>query len=289
MPLERVEELKNGESKKYSPIINYYNYSADFGNIRHEGGVGFNSGKKPVKMLKNFIDIASYENKDFTVLDFFSGSASTAHAVMQKNAEDNGKRKYIMVQLAQETNENPEFKTISELGRERIRRAGQKIKEETKSEIDYGFKTFKLAETNINWEKQEYKNNIDKYILENVFMTPEQKEKLMQDFVEGSKDIDIVYEMLLRYYGMPLSASIAKMEDIGERTYIIDEKVIVCLEDVVTDEIIDKIASKKFAKLYLRDSSFKSEKSLEAKQNLITRLNQQKKYKEEKTYKVEFI
>ena len=199
-----------------------------------------------------------------------------------------------MVQLPEECKENTEaynkgYKNICEIGKERIRRAGKQIKEETKADIDYGFKVFKLAETNINWEKEEYKKSMDEYILDNGFLDNKQKEELMKDFVDGAKDIDIVYEILLRHYGMPLSAEIEKLENIGEKTYSIGKVVIVCLEDTITNEIIDKIAQSNFAKLYIRDSSFKGEKSLQIKQNLMTRLNLQKIYKEEKTYKVEFI
>ena len=111
----------------------------------------------------------------------------------------------------------------------------------------------------------------------------------MKDFEDNVKDIDIVYEILLRYYGMPLSARIDKLENIGDRTYCIGKVVIVCLEDTITDEIIDKLSKIKFAKIYFRDSSFKGENSLEIKQNLMTKLNLQKEYNDEKVYNVEFI
>ena len=132
--------------------MNFYDYSADFGNIRHEGDIDFRSGKKPVKMLKAFMDII--DDKNGIYLDFFSGSSSTAHAVMKLNSEDGGKRKFIMVQLPELTDENSEhykqgFYNICEIGKERIRRAGYKIisenkdKEEIKN-LDIGFKVFKL-------------------------------------------------------------------------------------------------------------------------------------------------
>ena len=296
-------------------LTSYYGDSWDdivtTGGVAQEGDVVFENGKKPIKLIKRLLETSL--EKEFIVLDFFSGSASTAHACMDFNSDEknNTKIKYIMVQLPEnldermKTTSGDEKKSIeetirfldnikkprilSEIGKERIRRAGSKIKAETNADIDYGFKVFKLDETNINWEKEEYKKNIDDYILRNGFIDDKQKEKLMKDFADGAKDIDIVYEILLRYYGMPLSAKIRKIEDIGPRTYSVGGVVIVCLEDIITKEIIDKLSNTNFAKLYLRDSSFKGEKSLELKQNLMTRLNLQKEYKDEKTYKVEFI
>lgn len=94
IPLNRIEQIKNGEAKKYKPISNIYNFAPDFGNIRHEGNVPFNSGKKPVKMLKELINY--HQNKNAVVLDFFAGSGSTAQAVLELNMEDNGNRQFIL-------------------------------------------------------------------------------------------------------------------------------------------------------------------------------------------------
>ncbi|EJP6471886.1 site-specific DNA-methyltransferase [Clostridium botulinum] len=95
IPLDKAEIFKSGNAPlKKIPIVNCFDYSPDFGNIRSEGGIGFNSGKKPIKMLKQLIKYHS--NKDVTVLDFFAGSASTAHAVLDLNREDNGTRKFII-------------------------------------------------------------------------------------------------------------------------------------------------------------------------------------------------
>lgn len=95
VPLDRLKELENGgTSTKTRPISNYHDYSADFGNIRHEGGIPFNNGKKPIKMLKEFINY--HTNKNAIVLDFFAGSGSTGHAVLELNNEDGGNRKFIL-------------------------------------------------------------------------------------------------------------------------------------------------------------------------------------------------
>ncbi|MDD4730059.1 MAG: site-specific DNA-methyltransferase [Dysgonamonadaceae bacterium] len=95
VPLSRLAELKkNGISKKTRPIPNYYDFSGDFGNIRHEGGIPFNSGKKPVRMLKQLINY--HKRKDVTVLDFFAGSGSTGQAVLELNKDDEGTRQFIL-------------------------------------------------------------------------------------------------------------------------------------------------------------------------------------------------
>jgi adenine-specific DNA-methyltransferase len=165
VPLDRVEELKkSGSSRKYNPIINYYDMSGDFGNIRHEGGVEFRAGKKPVKMIYKFLEIVG--DKNCIVLDFFAGSGTTGHAVMQMNSDDKGKRKFILCQLDQPIKEEedaykfcvenklPPF--ISSLTIERLKRSGEKIvkdieeensktgmfEEEKKQLPDVGFKVF---------------------------------------------------------------------------------------------------------------------------------------------------
>lgn len=94
VPLIRLAEIESGKSIRYKPISNYYNYAPDFGNIRHEGNIPFNSGKKPVKMLKEFINY--HTKKDATILDFFAGSGSTAQAVLELNNDDNGQRHFIL-------------------------------------------------------------------------------------------------------------------------------------------------------------------------------------------------
>jgi len=95
IPLDKKEAILNNKTiYKEKPIVNFYDYSADFGNITHEGGVGFRSGKKPVKLLKNLINL--HKDKNALVLDFFAGSGSTGHAVLSLNAEDGGNRQFIL-------------------------------------------------------------------------------------------------------------------------------------------------------------------------------------------------
>lgn len=102
VPLDQLEKIANGDTNVSKPIINFYDYSADFGNIVHEGGVSYNSGKKPVKFLKNIINY--HPSKNALVLDFFAGSASTGHAVWDLNKDDNGNRRFILCQKKEKIN-----------------------------------------------------------------------------------------------------------------------------------------------------------------------------------------
>mgnify|MGYP002798403874 CR=1 FL=1 len=138
-------------------------------------------------------------DKESLILDFFSGSATTAHAVMQLNAEDGGNRKFICVQLPEKTDGQSEaykagYKTICEIGKERIRRAGEKIKEEsplTTQNLDTGFKVFKLDSSNlVKWDNTPTtdEEEVKKRIQQSLFY-----------LVEGREDLDLVYEIMLKY------------------------------------------------------------------------------------------
>ena len=254
---------------------------------------------KPVKLLNHFISIGI--NKNDTILDFFSGSATTAHAVMQLNSEDNGNRKYIMVQLPETTDEKSEafkagYKNIAEIGKERIRRAGEKIKqeieeynsnlklgEESKKVPDIGFKVCKVDDTNIKWYDMENFNEESQY----SFDDPDSL-----DFVLGSNDIDIVYEIMLRQNDIPLSERLEVLTDIGNRTYFYASTYLICLETEITEEMVEKLASLDPLpiKFVFRDSAFKDNISLKDEtfrklRSLIERNSGESKV----SYRVEFI
>lgn len=251
---------------------------------------------KPVKLLKYIMEISGVSKNDI-VLDFFSGSATTAHAAMQLNSEDGGNRKFIMVQTDEEKcDENSEgfkagYKNICEIGKERIRRAGDKIKEENKDKedienLDIGFKVFKVVDTNIRWFSEAIKT--DKITLDESMMSD--KDKL--DFNPGYTDIDVIYEILLRHRDIPLSATVEHLKTIGERTYIFADAIVVCLDEVITEEMIDSIAAIEPmpTKIIFRDSAFEANISL--KENTMIRLQAQIKKQsgmEKKAYRIEFI
>lgn len=238
VPIERVEAIKNGKSSiKKKPIQCFYDFSSDFGNIRHEGGITFNSGKKPVKMMKQFINYCSEKNA--LILDFFAGSSSTAEGVMQLNAEDNGTRRYIMVQIPEITGEKTDaykmgFKTICDLGIQRIKNAGEKIKEEAGlngENLDIGFRVFKLDSTNMNdvyYSAQEY----DQQMLAN----------LESNIKEDRTDLDLLFGCLLDW-GLPLSLPYTseQIDGFAVHTYN-DGDLIACFAENVSEKVIEEIA-----------------------------------------------
>ena len=248
-------------------------FYSDMMNVAKEGNIEYKNGKKPIRLMKQLAKWLGCKSGDI-IMDFFSGSSSTAHAIMQLNAEDGGNRKFIMVQL-QESLEESLKKTsqkdekaaimnaiklcekinkphnICEIGKERIRRAAKKIHEDNPNAVfDDGFKVFKVADTNIRW------NKINDKDLLNVERLTTDKDKI--DFTDGYTDIDVVYEIMLKQYGIPLSTPIEKMTDISHRTYMFADSIVVCLEANITSELIEKLAAIEPtpAKYILRDSAF---------------------------------
>lgn len=191
-------------------------------------------------------------DKDSLILDFFSGSATTAHAVMQLNAEDGGKRKFIMVQLPEVCAENSEaykagYKNICEIGKERIRRAGQKIKEEnplTTQDLDIGFRVLKCDSSN----------------MEDVYFTPkEYMDKQQSLFVDNIKkdrsDEDLLFDAMLKL-DTPLSSKIEKITIAGKTVYNVAQgHLMACFDKNVTDEVITAIAKEMPSYFVMRDSS----------------------------------
>ena len=244
---------------------------------------------KSVLLIERCLQL--YTDKNCLILDFFSGSATTAHAVMQLNAEDGGNRKFIMVQLPEVTDEKSEaykagYNTICEIGEERIRRAGDKIKaEHPDDDIDIGFKVFEIADTNIKWNELELKD--EQVDFESLSDNPDQI-----DFKEGTKDIDVVYEIMLRQKNIPLSSKVEVLSSIGSRTYLYADSYLVCLETQVTNEMIDKLASLDPTpfKYIFRDSAFKDD--IDLKTNAFRRLKamvEKHAGASKKVYTVEFI
>ena len=212
-------------------------------------GKGYFDGPKPLRLLNRILQIANLDS-DSIVLDFFSGSATTAHAVMQLNAEDGGHRKFIMVQLPEETDEKSEaykagYKNICEIGKERIRRAGAKIKSETGADIDYGFRVLKLDETN----------------MQDVYYTPAETDQQMllnfeSNIKEDRTDLDLLFGCLLDW-GLPLSMPYKseQIDGVTVHTYN-DGDLIACFDENVPVEVIETVAKRQPLRAVFRDSCF---------------------------------
>jgi len=205
---------------------------------------------KPISLLTTLIPQVT--NKDSLILDFFSGSSTTAHAVMKLNAEDGGKRKFIMVQLPEETDEKSEaykagYKNICEIGKERIRRAGKKIKEEvglTAQNLDTGFRVLKLDSTNMKdvyYNPNDYEANLFTTLADNIKAdrTPE----------------DLLFQVMLDL-GVLLSCKIEEQEINGKKVFnVADGYLIACFDEHVTAETVKAIAQQKPYYFVMRDSS----------------------------------
>ncbi len=205
---------------------------------------------KPVKLVSKFCELGS--NKDSLILDFFSGSATTAHAVMQLNKEDGGNRKFIMVQLPEPCDENSDaykagYKNICEIGKERIRRAGKKIKDESgllAQNLDIGFRVLKLDSSN----------------MKDVYYRPEDYNQSLLDMLEDNikedrTPIDLLFQVMLDL-GKQLSAKIEEKEIAGKHVFVVDgNDLIACFDKDITDEVVKTIAQMKPLYAVFRDCS----------------------------------
>lgn len=208
---------------------------------------------KPVELVQRLLEL--YTNSDSIVLDFFSGSATTAHAVMQLNAQDGGNRKFIMVQLPEVTDEKSEafkagYKNICEIGKERIRRAGDKIKAEAglmAQNLDIGFRVLKLDNTNMN----------DVYYAAGDY-TQDLIMQMESNIKPDRTDMDLLYGCLLDW-GLPLSMphTHEKIDGFTFHTYN-DGDLIACFEERISEKAIREIANRKPLRAVFRDSSFSS-------------------------------
>ena len=238
----------------------------DYNNLTKEGDIEFANGKKPIKLLQRIINLATED--DSYILDFFSGSASTAHAVVQQNLEDNGTRKFIMVQIPEETDAKSNarkagFRTICEIGKERIRRAGQKIRNEQlgiknegdnsslqtpNSSLDTGFRVLKCDSSNM---KDVYYNPAE--------YEPSLFSSLEDNIKEDRTPEDLLFQVMLDL-GILLSSKIqVRSEKVGMRNYsyfdVEDGYLIACFDKNIDEEVITAIAKQKPYYFVMRDSS----------------------------------
>ena len=220
-------------------------------------GIGIFDGPKPVRLIKLLMRIANLEEGDI-VLDFFSGSATTAHAVMEYEMENDIKCNYILVQLSEKISENEEayragYKNICEIGKERIRRAGKKIKEEAPlvtQNLDIGFRVLKLDDSNMN----------------EVYYSPDDYSQgflnqLESNIKEDRTDLDLLFGCLLDW-GLPLSLPYysEQIEGCTVHNYN-DGDLIACFDENIPNSVIKEIAKKEPLRAVFRDSGFASSSS----------------------------
>lgn len=210
---------------------------------------------KPVSLLKEFVlgaTILSKKESDI-ILDFFSGSATTAHAVMQLNAEDGGNRKFIMVQLPEETPEDSEarkagYNTIPDIAKERIRRAGKKIKEEsplTTADLDTGFRVFRLDEGNYEDVKRSPKE-----------FKQDQLDLFLNNIKTDRNDLDLLFGCMLDW-GVQLSLPMTQEVVDGKTIYTVnDGDLVACFAENVSEDVVKAMADKMPLRVIFRDSCF---------------------------------
>lgn len=228
----------------------FWDFVGETKNLTKEGKVPFPNGKKPLKMLKQILTMQSA--KDSIILDFFSGSATTGHATMLANADDEGNRKFIMIQLPEETPVDSDerkagFCNICELGKERLRIAGREIKEErgfTAQNIDIGFRVLKCDTSN----------------MKDVYYSPSDFDRNLLDLMadnikEDRTPEDLLFQVMLDL-GVTLSSKIEETTIAGKKVFdVADGFLIACFDKDVNDETIKAIAQKQPYYFVMRDSS----------------------------------
>lgn len=221
--------------------------------IRNLFGNRFFDFPKPTKIINILLNTVVRKDKDSIILDFFSGSATTAHAVMQLNAEDGGNRKFIMVQIPEETPEDSEarkagYNTIPEIARERIRRAGKKIKEEsplTTADLDTGFRVFRLEEGNYEDVKRSPKE-----------FKQDQLDLFLNNIKTDRNDLDLLFGCMLDW-GVQLSLPMTQEVVDGKTIYTVnDGDLVACFAENVSEEVVKAMAEKMPLRVIFRDSCF---------------------------------
>jgi len=220
---------------------------------------------KPTRLIKRILQLTTTSNNRDIILDFFAGSCTTAQAVMKLNSDDGGKRRFIMIQLPELCDENSEaykagFKNISEIGKERIRRAGEQIKteikdkkkqkkidDEPKTVPDIGFRVFKIDETNM----KEVYYSAGEYSQETI-------EGLVDNVKEDRTDLDLLYQVLINW-GLPLNLEHKTEKIDGFTIHIVDKNALItCFDANIPESVMKKIAEKKPLRVVFRDGSFES-------------------------------
>ena len=229
------------------------------------------STPKPIRLLTRILQLSTEKNSNDIILDFFSGSSATAHAVMQLNAEDGGNRRFILVQLPEVCDEKSEaykagYKNICEIGKERIRRAGKKLTENKDGQLsmdgenaplDIGFKVFKLDTSNMKlWDSTPIEEA-------NADELTERMNQMVRRIKPERSDLDMVYEVMLKL-GVPLTYPVQQLDINGKPVYEVGEDclLLICLAEFVEPEDVETMADYAPAKMIMSRDSFKDDTAM---------------------------
>ena len=248
MDVAYKEEDKIVKRDKVGTLWDDFNWN----NVSKEGDTVFPNGKKPIALIQRMLAM-SFEQNDGIVLDFFSGSGSTAHAGMAFNYHNGCSLNYIQLQLPEyndkKSNSYKEgLHNICEIGKERIRRAGQKIKEETNADIDYGFRVYRLDESNMQdvyYKPQEYnQENLD----------------LFADNVKPDRTADDLLAQVMLDWGLPLSLKIEQVDILGKKVFkVAENSLYACFDNDIYEDFAKEIAKDAPLRIVFKDSGFKND------------------------------
>lgn len=264
-------------------------FHQDMGNVAKEGGIAFSNGKKPVRLIRQLIKWANNKH-DAIILDFFAGSGTTAHAVMQANSEDGGKRRHIMIQLPEAPDEKSEaakagFKTIAEICKERIRRAGAKIKAEnatTAPNLDTGFRVLKIDTSNMKdvyYTPDEVKQDQLELLTDNIKEDRTPEDLLFQVLVDWGVDLSLPIEKVTFSIGKERKDEVGRMKEEKKaggkaasgfhpssrnlhpfEVFFVDGNALAaCFDPHINEDLIKEIAQRKPLRAVFRDSSYGSD------------------------------
>ena len=208
-----------------------------------------NSYPKPVKLIQKLIQYSNWNDEESIILDFFSGSGTTGEAVLRENASKNKKLKYILVQVPEKCGEKSKYETICDLGEERLRKVSKKIEFETKANIDYGFRVYKVDSSN----------------MKDVFYKPNEVEQAnlfdyMSNVKEDRTPEDLLTQVILDL-GLTLDLPIEEKQLGNNKVYYVaDNALVACFDNVIDINIIDTICESQPLKVVFKDSSFRTDK-----------------------------
>ena len=221
------------------------NFVKDMGNVGKEGNIEFKNGKKPIRLIEQLVKWANFS--DGYILDFFSGSATTAHAIMDYNIKNNSHLKYILVQIPEETKEST-YRNLCNLAQERIKNSIKELKKNINKTVDYGFRVYKIDSSNM---KDVYYKPSD--------LSQEQLNMFETNIKDDRTSGDLLTQVILDL-GLTLDLKIEKKDILNNKVYFVDENsLIACFDDNIDINIINEICKFAPLKVVFKDSSFKND------------------------------